>query len=93
MAYVYMLKCADGSYYIGSTRASLEARLTQHMNASLGGYTSSRLPVELVWSENFPSIEDAIMAERRLKGWSRAKKEALIRGDYEDLKRLAKRKV
>jgi putative endonuclease len=91
-AYIYMLRCADGSYYIGSARRGLERRLWEHNNGFFGGYTSKRLPVELVWSEHFLDITDAIAVERQLKGWSRAKKEALIRGDYDTIKVLAQRR-
>jgi putative endonuclease len=90
-AHVYMLRCADGSYYVGSARLGLDRRLSEHNNGSYGGYTSKRLPVVLVWSEHFLNITDAIGAERQIKGWSRTKKEALIRGDYELLRLLAKR--
>ena len=90
-ASVYMLRCADGSYYIGSARRGLERRLSEHNSGTYGGYTSKRLPVELVWSEHFLDITDAIAVERKIKGWSRAKKEALIRGDFESLRSLAKR--
>jgi putative endonuclease len=91
-AYIYMLRCSDGSYYIGSARRGLERRLAEHNSGVFGGYTSKRLPVELVWSEHFPDITDAIAVERQLKGWSRAKKEALIKGDYASIKALAKRR-
>ena len=90
-ASVYMLRCADGSYYIGSARRGLERQLSEHNSGTYGGYTSKRLPVELVWSEHFLDITDAIAVERKIKGWSRAKKEALIRGDFESLRSLAKR--
>ena len=86
-----MLRCADGSYYVGSARLGLERRLWEQNNGTYRGYTSKRLPVELVWSEHFLDITDAIAVERQIKGWSRSKKEALIRGDYEDTRRLAKR--
>jgi len=89
---VYILRCSDGSYYVGSTRTSLEERLAQHDAGSFGGYTARRRPVELVFEQDFDRITDAIAAERQLKGWTRAKKEALIRGDMETLHRLAKRK-
>jgi len=92
-AYIYMLRCADGSYYVGSARLGLERRLSEHNNGTYGGYTSKRLPVELVWSQHFPDITDAIAVERQIKGWSRAKKEALIRGDYEEIQNLARRRV
>jgi putative endonuclease len=90
-AHVYMLRCADGSYYVGSARLGLERRLAEHNNGTYGGYTSKRLPVVLVWADHFPDITDAIAVERRVKGRSRAKKEALIRGDYELIRLLAKR--
>jgi putative endonuclease len=90
-AHVYMLRCADGSYYVGSARQGLERRLAEHSNGTYGGYTSKRLPVVLVWAVHFPDITDAIAVERQVKGWSRAKKEALIRGDYELIRLLAKR--
>jgi putative endonuclease len=90
-AYAYMLRCADGSYYVGSARPGLDRRVGEHNAGTYGGYTSTRRPVTLVWAEHFQLITDAIAAERRLKGWSRAKKEALIRGDYEAIKMLSKR--
>ena len=89
-AYVYMLRCADGSYYVGSTRTSLEARIAQHDAGALNGYTARRRPVTLVYHQEFDRITDAIAAERQVKGWTRAKKEALIRGDFEDLHALAR---
>ncbi len=91
-AYVYMLRCADGSYYVGSARLGLERRVSEHNNGIYGGYTSKRLPVVLVWSEHFLDITDAIAVERQIKGWSRAKKEALMRGDYESIRSLARRR-
>ncbi len=91
-AWLYILKCADGSYYIGTTRSALEIRIAQHNTGTFGGYTASRLPVELIFSKWFDQITDAIENERRLKKWSRAKKEALIRGDFASLQQLAKRK-
>jgi putative endonuclease len=91
-AYVYILRCADGSYYVGSTRASLEQRVAQHDAGTFDGYTARRRPVELVFQQDFDRITDAIAAERQLKGWTRAKKEALIRGDLATLHKLAKGK-
>jgi putative endonuclease len=90
-AHVYMLRYADGSYYVGSARLGLDRRLSEHNNSTYDGYTSKRLPVVLVWAEHFPDITDAIAVERQIKGWSRVKKEALIRGDYESLRLFAKR--
>ena len=91
-AYVYMLRCSDSSYYVGSARRGLERRLSEHNSGVYGGFTAKRLPVELVWAEHFPDITDAVAVERKLKGWSRAKKEALINGDYASIKVLAKRR-
>jgi putative endonuclease len=88
-AFVYILRCADGSYYVGSTRTTLDDRVAQHNAGAFGGYTARRRPVELVFAQEFQRITDAIAAERQLKGWTRAKKEALIRGDYRALPKLA----
>ena len=90
--YVYLLRCADRSYYVGSTRGTLEQRVGEHNAGTFGGHTATRRPVALVWSQDFDRITDAIAAERQLKGWSRAKKEALIRGDYAMIGALAKRR-
>jgi putative endonuclease len=91
-AFLYILRCADGSFYIGTTRTTLEHRLAEHNSAHFGGYTALKRPVTLVHSEWFERITDAIAAERKLKGWSRAKKEAFIRGDFDTLKQLSKRR-
>ena len=88
-AFVYILRCADGSYYVGSTRKRLESRVAEHNAGIYGGFTKGRRPVELVFQQSFERIDDAISAERQIKGWSRAKKEALMRGDWESLKQLA----
>ena len=88
--YVYMLLCSDGSYYVGLTRAGLDKRIAEHQSGAYRGYTSSRLPVKLVWSADFQWLTDAIACERRLKGWRRQKKEALIREEYSALPHLAK---
>ena len=90
-AFIYILKCADGSYYTGTTRTTLDHRIAEHNGGQFDGYTATRLPVTLAYSEWFDRITDAIAAERQVKGWSRAKKEALMRGDFERLKTLAKR--
>jgi putative endonuclease len=91
-AFVYMLRCRDGSYYVGSaTGDDLTSRIAQHQSGAFAGYTSLRRPVELVWSEHFERITDAIAVERQLKGWGRAKKEALIRGNWHELRIFAKR--
>ena len=91
-AWLYILRCADGSYYVGITRNSLEIRVAQHNAGTFEGYTASRRPVELIFSQWFDRITDAIESERKLKKWSRAKKEAFIRGDFQSLQQLAKRK-
>ena len=92
-AFVYMLRCADGSYYVGSaTGDDLTRRIAEHQSGAFPGYTSTRRPVELVWSEHFERITDAIAVERQIKGWGRAKKEALMRGDWQSIQQLAKRR-
>jgi putative endonuclease len=89
--YVYILKCRDGSYYVGSAN-DLERRLHEHQTGFYGGYTSTRRPVELVWSEVFEHAAEAVVVERQIKGWSRAKKEALIRGDWPLVRTLSRRR-
>ena len=93
-AWVYILRCADGSYYTGSSRArEVDTRLSEHEMASFAeSYTASRRPVTLAYAERFEMVIDAIAAERRIKGWSRAKKEALIKGDWSALQGLSKRR-
>lgn len=92
-AFVYMLQCADGSFYIGSARSDdLSQRVAEHQAGVYPGYTYTRRPLRLVWSEHFDRITDAIAAERKIKGWSRAKKEALIKGDWAEISLLAKRR-
>ncbi len=91
-AFVYMLRCADGSYYVGSARGeSLDKRIGEHQAGTYLGYTYHRRPVTLVHAEWFDRITDAVEAERRIKGWSRAKKEALIAQDWDRVQFLAKR--
>ena len=87
--WVYILRCADNSYYTGHTD-NLEQRIGGHQNGLCGGYTVSRLPVELVFSQECSTREEALAAERQIKGWSRKKKEAMIRGDWAEVSRLAK---
>jgi putative endonuclease len=93
-AYVYMLRCSDGSLYVGSaTGDDVAPRVAQHnAGAFPGSYTWSRRPVTLIWSEHFERITDAIAAERRIKGWSRAKKLALAEGNWSTVRQLAKRR-
>ena len=90
--YVYILKCADNSYYTGHTD-NLEQRLAQHHRRYfLFCYTATRLPVELVFTQMFPTREEALASEQQIKGWSRKKKEAMMRGDWNEVSRLAKSK-
>ena len=87
--WTYILRCSDGSYYTGHTD-DIDLRLAQHERGSLGGYTARRRPVSLVWSDSFATRDEAFAAERKLKGWSRAKKEALIDGDWDRISHLAR---
>ena len=86
-----MLRCADGSYYTGHTE-DFERRIAQHQSGAIPGDTRNRRPLTLVWSENFSTREEALAAERQVKGWSRAKKEALIAGAWDEVSRLANAK-
>jgi len=86
--WVYILRCADGSYYTGHTD-DLERRVAQHQSGEFEGYTLSRLPVELVWSRDFPSRSEALEAEQRVKPWARAKTETLVASDWEALSIVA----
>ena len=83
-----MLRCSDGAYYVGHTD-NLEARVALHQSGEVAGFTSTRLPVFLIWSQEFETREEALANERRVKGWSRAKKEALIRGDWKAVQQHA----
>jgi putative endonuclease len=91
-AFLYILLCADRSFYVGTTRVALEERIAEHDSGHFGGYTATRRPVRLVFAQYFETIADAIAAERRVKGWSRAKKEALIAGGWDRLSKLARRR-
>ena len=87
--YVYILRCSDGSYYTGHTD-QMEARLVAHQSGHFSGYTSERIPVELVFLEELNSRDEAFRRERQIKGWSRSKKEALMANDWEKLVLLSK---
>ena len=87
---VYMVECSDGSYYTGLTKQEIEARIWEHNEGIYRGYTYSRRPVKLVFTETYDLMTDAIMRERQIKGWSRVKKQALIDYDYERLPELSK---
>ena len=87
---IYILECADGSYYTGLTRRDIEERLWEHNSGLIDGYTHSRRPVVLRCVEEYESAHDAVSRERQIKGWSRRKKLALIEGRYEDLPELSR---
>ena len=89
---VYMLRCSDGSYYVGHTN-DLEHRLAAHERGAIEGYTLSRRPVELVFSDQFSTRLEAFHRERQIRGWSRARKEALIKGDWDGLVGLSNRSI
>jgi len=89
--WTYMLHCRGGYFYVGHTD-DLERRVAQHQSGAIPGFTADHQPVELVWAQDFPSRDEAKAAERQIKGWSRAKKLALIRGDWDHISRLSKSK-
>jgi predicted GIY-YIG superfamily endonuclease len=92
MFWTYMLQCADGSYYVGHSE-DLEYRAGQHHAGTFRDcYTFKRRPLRLVWSQAFPTRIEALEAERQIKGWRRAKKQALIASDWESIGRLARGK-
>ncbi len=90
-ATLYILRCADGKLYTGLTRREVDEHVSEHAQG-LSAFTRVRRPVELIFSEHYESVLDAIAAERRIKGWSRAKKEAYMGGDFERLSALSRRK-
>ncbi len=90
MAWVYILLCSDGTYYVGST-VDLERRFGQHQAGEGAAYTRRRLPVVLLWAAQFSSIRDAFDYEKRVQGWGRAKREALMGGRFDLLPVLASR--
>ena len=89
--HVYMLHCRGGFFYVGHTD-DLGRRIAEHQSGLIPGFTADHLPVELVWSEYFQTRDQAKEVERKLKGWSRVKKLALIRGDWVLISALAKKK-
>lgn len=89
-SWAYMLRCADGSFYVGCT-TDLDTRLGQHQGGEAPGYTAKRRPVALVWAAECQHLDDAIALERQIEGWSRAKKQALIEGDWAQIQALASR--
>ena len=89
MAYTYILKCSDSSYYTGSTK-DMEKRLWQHDNRQGANHTKVRLPVVLVYVEQYDRVAEAFVREKQIQGWSRKKKEALISGNMDALHSLSK---
>lgn len=89
--WAYMLHCRGGFFYVGHTD-DLERRISQHKMGPLPGFTADHLPVEYVWSQEFVTRDEAKAAEKQIKGWSRAKKMALIRGDWARISALANSK-
>ncbi len=89
MPYMYILECADGTYYTGST-VNLEKRLWEHDNMLGANYTKKKHPVRLVYSEEYARVDEAFYREKQVQGWSHAKKKALIEGEYNKLPELAK---
>jgi putative endonuclease len=92
--WVHILRCSDGAYYVGSSHGEvgLERRLEEHQPGAFGGYAAARRPVSLAWSSYSEDVTAGIAFERQLKGWSHAKKEAVIEGRWEALPALARRK-
>jgi putative endonuclease len=90
--YVYILRCADGSFYVGSTH-DVAARIARHNEGRAATYTAIRRPVALVYTEAFSDQLSAMRRERQLKGWSHQKREALINGDATRLHQLSKRRT
>ena len=88
-SYMYILECANRTYYTGSTKY-LEKRLKQHQNGEGANYTKKHLPIKLVYFEEFTRIDEALYREKQVQGWSRKKKAALIQGAPEKLHDLAK---
>ncbi|WP_206446436.1 GIY-YIG nuclease family protein [Agrococcus sp. KRD186] len=91
MPWVYILRCRDGSTYVGSTR-DIDRRLDQHQRGQGAAYTRRRLPVELAFAHFDESVAAAFALEKQIQGWSRAKREALIRGDFQAIARAAKKR-
>lgn len=86
---MYILRCSNGDYYTGSTN-DLQKRMEEHNNGIACNFTWKHLPVKLIYTEEFPTIEEAFHREKQIQKWSRKKKEALINGDIELLKSLSR---
>jgi len=90
--WIYIFRCADNSYYTGHTD-NLEKRIAEHHAGAITScYTYKRRPLKLLFSQDFPTREEALASEQQIKGWSRKKKEAMMRGDWAEVSRLAKSK-
>jgi putative endonuclease len=88
--YMYILECSDGTYYTGSTKY-LDLRIEQHQSGEGAKYTAKRLPIKLIYYEEYDRIDDAFYREKQVQGWSRKKKDALIKGQLNLLHKLAKK--
>ena len=88
--YMYILECSDGTYYTGSTKY-LDLRIEQHQSGEGAKYTAKRLPIKLIYYEEYDRIDDAFYREKQMQGWSRKKKDALIKGQLNLLHKLAKK--
>ena len=86
--WIYILQCSDSSYYTGHTD-NLEQRVAKHQFGEIEGYTAKRRPVELVFAQECATREEALSAELQIKGWSRKKKEAMMRGDWKEVQRIS----
>jgi putative endonuclease len=91
MPHMYILRCGDGSFYVGSTR-DLENRMQLHTSGTGSHYTGIRLPVTLVFAQEFDRIDEAYAMEKRVQGWSRRKRQALIDGRLEELPELSRKR-
>ncbi len=90
MPFTYILKCSDGSFYTGSTK-NLEKRLLEHEHGFGANHTKKRLPIKLVYYEEYSRIDDAFYREKQIQGWGRLKKISLINGENNKLPQLAKK--
>ncbi|NQT64284.1 MAG: GIY-YIG nuclease family protein [Candidatus Marinimicrobia bacterium] len=92
VGYLYILKCVDGTYYTGSTK-DIELRFQQHQAGEGSLYTKRRLPVQLIYVEEFPRVDEAFYREKQVQGWSRKKKETLIEGKLNKLPGLSQKQT
>lgn len=90
MPFTYILRCSDGTFYVGSTRVDVQLRLYQHNSGTGARYTARRRPVQLLWCAEFAKVTDAFALEKQVQNWSRAKRLALIEGRLSDLPALSR---